>query len=1083
MIICRTIEEFIEDAIEYGMSKVDFEDSSKYDELVKHLNENINYDNTGDYLLILGSCYFYGKGAILDLKQAVSLYKKASEKNNAKAQFNLGYCYQYGKGATKDLEQAIHWYKKSADQGNATAQNNLGYCYEHGEGVTKDLEQAIYWYKKSADQDNATAQFNLGEYYSNCYMDDIFEDDLKKQLLSDEQENGFEVDRVVIIKNNCYEKNKIGDLEQAFYWYKKAAEQGHLESQKTLGNFYEYGKGVKKNLEKAFFWYKKAAEQGDFEAQCNFGLCYEYGKGVEKNLKEALSWYKKAAEKGYPEACCYLGDYYYFGKGVEKNLERSLSWYKKAAKYKNSYALYMLGNCYYRGEGVDTDKKQAVDYYSESASRLNLMAQYTLATCYENGDGVEKDLEEALNWYELATALGCEEAKESYERLKKQIEKEKQKETLHISEKKDVFISWNHNDKKIKDEICNILEEKGYCTVWESDGSGLGDIEECVKNAILSSKSYIILVSENSIKSEWVKKEIEIIFEKTANNEKLQKCIRPVYLNNSEKFLNILDESNPFKKMNNLCSGFAINGNIDVDLLIKFVRNAIDVSLKYEYKEKLINKYKYFSSALQNRVNKMDSKSGIIAATLDFENGYINRPLYEDNNKYNGNVFNETNPVLIYGEGGSGKSLYLKNLLRKEFIDNRYLFFLPTKDIDDVIDSEKLFVDILREKAFNLHFAKTEGERITSSGFEGIFSPSTEVYILIDALDEINEEKKKILLEKLGYFKDGYPNIHYIFSSRNAADSNLLTEYLHQSIKALELKGLNKEDIHKLFNSLSKKYLQKESNNILDKVTWESFSNSLELIEDDIKKNPLLISNLIFIYLVSNNVPNKSFEILTESVNIMVKDIEEDRNITFDYSNYLSNNNLLKLLGYLAYCRVDNSLETVEELFRQYMEDTQASVDNIEHASKEIAKYLRRRSIIIGENISHDIFRDYFVALYIFGESYIKSGRRPKIGYSLKKDNDINILDDYIDYNLSNGDTWKIIATDLLLKLDLEIHSLDSKVEMNKNHLSYEAFNYTLEKYLSDNGVSKEVIDLIEKSVKRNHFFYNEFIKNKLNNK
>ena len=53
-------------------------------------------------------------------------------------------------------------------------------------------------------------------------------------------------------------------------WLRKAAEQGHLETQYELGNMYDEGdwrKGVTENDTEAVKWYRKAAEQGFVPAQ------------------------------------------------------------------------------------------------------------------------------------------------------------------------------------------------------------------------------------------------------------------------------------------------------------------------------------------------------------------------------------------------------------------------------------------------------------------------------------------------------------------------------------------------------------------------------------------------------------------------------------------------------------------------------------------------------------------------------------------------------------------------------------------------------------------------------------------------
>jgi TPR repeat protein len=53
-------------------------------------------------------------------------------------------------------------------------------------------------------------------------------------------------------------------------------ENGDKEAIVSLGVCYEKGVGTEKNLEKAFYWYQKAAENGDDEAILNLNKVYTY---------------------------------------------------------------------------------------------------------------------------------------------------------------------------------------------------------------------------------------------------------------------------------------------------------------------------------------------------------------------------------------------------------------------------------------------------------------------------------------------------------------------------------------------------------------------------------------------------------------------------------------------------------------------------------------------------------------------------------------------------------------------------------------------------------------------------------------
>lgn len=102
-----------------------------------------------------------------------------------------------------------------------------------------DNEKSFEWAKKSSEQKNYDGVACLGRHYLNG---EGCEKDVSK---------GSEL---------IHESIKFG---QSSY------------GQNTLGYMYENGIGVEKNYSDAFFWYKKSAEQGNPDAQNNLGLLKE----------------------------------------------------------------------------------------------------------------------------------------------------------------------------------------------------------------------------------------------------------------------------------------------------------------------------------------------------------------------------------------------------------------------------------------------------------------------------------------------------------------------------------------------------------------------------------------------------------------------------------------------------------------------------------------------------------------------------------------------------------------------------------------------------------------------------------------
>ncbi|WP_244062436.1 tetratricopeptide repeat protein, partial [Aeromonas caviae] len=72
-------------------------------------------------------------------------------------------------------------------------------------------------------------------------------------------------------------------------WFHKAAEQGEVIAQSSLGSMYDNGKGVPQDYKQAVTWFRKAAEQGHAYAQFSLGSMYHEGNGVPQDYKQAIT--------------------------------------------------------------------------------------------------------------------------------------------------------------------------------------------------------------------------------------------------------------------------------------------------------------------------------------------------------------------------------------------------------------------------------------------------------------------------------------------------------------------------------------------------------------------------------------------------------------------------------------------------------------------------------------------------------------------------------------------------------------------------------------------------------------------------
>ena len=70
-------------------------------------------------------------------------------------------------------------------------------------------------------------------------------------------------------------------------------------AQYCLGMCYGLGLDIPKNDKLATYWFTKAAEQGHADSQFLLSSQYRNGRGVPKDEKQAMYWLKKSAEQGH----------------------------------------------------------------------------------------------------------------------------------------------------------------------------------------------------------------------------------------------------------------------------------------------------------------------------------------------------------------------------------------------------------------------------------------------------------------------------------------------------------------------------------------------------------------------------------------------------------------------------------------------------------------------------------------------------------------------------------------------------------------------------------------------------------------
>lgn len=84
----------------------------------------------------------------------------------------------------------------------------------------------------------------------------------------------------------------------AALWYRRAAENGHVDAQVQLGLVYQTGEGLARDPVRAAYWYRRAALQNDAEAQLLLGVLYTNDFEPGYDPIRALAWIEMSAAQG-----------------------------------------------------------------------------------------------------------------------------------------------------------------------------------------------------------------------------------------------------------------------------------------------------------------------------------------------------------------------------------------------------------------------------------------------------------------------------------------------------------------------------------------------------------------------------------------------------------------------------------------------------------------------------------------------------------------------------------------------------------------------------------------------------------------
>ncbi|EJK57056.1 hypothetical protein THAOC_22944 [Thalassiosira oceanica] len=178
------------------------------------------------------------------------------------------------------------------------------------------------------------------------------------------------------------------DMRRAVELWTLAAEVGSIAALYSLGNAYDYGKGVQQDMTTSVEFFTKAAMQGHAEsrkehyspparggrrgslrmldAHFDLGNAYRQGHGVQQDNAKGAEFYTKAAMQGHAESRYNLG----YIEALRGNHNRAVRHWLITAKMGDKPSLEAIKNTFKAGFATKEQYAEALKGYQDAVEKM-----------------------------------------------------------------------------------------------------------------------------------------------------------------------------------------------------------------------------------------------------------------------------------------------------------------------------------------------------------------------------------------------------------------------------------------------------------------------------------------------------------------------------------------------------------------------------------------------------------------------------------------------------------------------------------------------------------------------------------------
>ena len=559
----------------------------------------------------------------------------------------------------------------------------------------------------------------------------------------------------------------------------------------------------------------------------------------------------------------------------------------------------------------------------------------------------------------------------------------------------DVFISWTGKDKAIKDAVKAHLEDKGL-TCTDSQIDCAGNYFEWSKQAATASHIAVLILTENSIKSSTYQKtelqEIVKVFGENFSNRLVTFCP-----NQAVYDLETFGENGE--------SLLADNYNSAVFFGEEVTREALE-DLATKVTNLLLGRtFEIYKAACEASEKKMGLLSFFVDrqqgnTSVDYDKIYVERNVKGGggNELSAKELLASGDLLLVYGPSGMGKTEYIKQLRRAAAPE----VLTVVVRCSDLWRSGKTVHDYLYANV-----AKgVQNAAFTDKHFERLWSGRDRL-VVFDGLDEVpTTATTDLFFQKIGEFcraKADGRRTQLIFTSRNKDDADRFADDstdVKSRLRSFELQPLNDDQIENLCASLAQVF----------GVDGDDFFCKIKRLDEEIKTNPLLVSQLAIIFKNEGSIPYDDME-MTEKLAEIVFGVEDRAKVLEDVKG-AEITNLRALVEAFAALQYEYPEENDFDVMREALESCN------EHAvPAHVLEYFKKRAIYVDGRYLHKSLGEFFAA-YGFARRACGLGGKVK---------DKELLDLVIRH--CGDDSWGSIVNWFVRKTKLKTVTIPDRVK------------------------------------------------------